>query len=312
MLSVSWQIGAITLACVALYAGMRSLPVEPCNFLHYGDYIRDGGLTEECGYEETQFFDLAALRFPLEVGLRPLAPPRVGHPTAFELTLFTLAGRPVAWDQIVVSHTEKLHLLVTDAGLADYQHIHPQPAGPAGHYLFELTPQRTGHYRLYLDFISAVTNRRLVLGAGFAVADRAADSIAGTGSAASEPPIADLAPATPPAGWRLETLSGAFRRGEDTVFRVVWPELIDGERPRFEPVMGSFAHVVVFDHAGRGFAHLHPRDPRVRGQDPYQPDLSFVVRLDVAGRYRLWLQCRVGDTELFLPFDIEVGEDALS
>ena len=35
------QIGALSTGCLVAYAGIRSLPVEPCEFLHYGDFVNE-------------------------------------------------------------------------------------------------------------------------------------------------------------------------------------------------------------------------------------------------------------------------------
>jgi hypothetical protein len=165
----STQIALITAACVAVYVGLRSLPVEKCDFLHYGEFVNSEGVIEGCGYEETEFFVMEDIRFPIIPTLTPIEDPVLGQPTTFKLTLFTTTGKPVKWEEIAVSHTERIHAMVVDRSLEDYQHVHPQPAGPAGHYLVEVTPRKPGPYSVYLDFIPLINSRRTLLETGFEV-----------------------------------------------------------------------------------------------------------------------------------------------
>lgn len=78
----SLQIALITAGCAGVYLVLRSLPVEKCEFLHYGDYVNSEGVIEGCGYEETEFFNMSKIRFPVIATLTPLAEPRIGEPLA--------------------------------------------------------------------------------------------------------------------------------------------------------------------------------------------------------------------------------------
>jgi hypothetical protein len=291
------HVALITAGCVAAYAGMRMLPVEPCEFLHYGEFINNEGVIEGCGYEETEFFVMEDIRFPILADLTPLMEPHIGQETPFKLTLFTTTGKPINWQEIAVSHTERVHAMVVDRSLEDYQHLHPQPAGPAGHYLVHITPKRPGPYSVYLDFIPLINSRRTLLEARF--------EVPGQGHA-------------PTPGHRLQTRIGAYTfsftplqqhqvPGEELRFRLT-VEHAGGQEVRFSPVMDSYAHVVAFDEAGRGFAHLHPLNPFIEGQDPLNPDLTFAFLFDKPGFYRVWAQVIVNDEQIFIPFDLTVSD----
>ncbi len=289
------HIALITAGCAAVYAGLRLLPVESCALMHYGDYVTSAGVIEGCGYEETGFFDLRRLRYPVVTGLTPLGAPRVGEPLTLKLTLFTTTGKAVRWQDIAVSHTARLHALVVDPSLQDYQHVHPQPAGPDGHYLFDVTPRAAGEYAVYLDFISLVTGRRTLLEGRFSVPGEPALPAADKGLRGT---VGGLVVALLPEQPEL-------RSKRDLVFRL---EVRDpaGGPVRFTPVMDAYAHMVAFDAARTGFAHLHPLNPLVAGQDPANPDLRFALRMEEPGHYRLWAQFIANGQELFAPFDIEL------
>ena len=290
------QISLISAACAGSYIVLRSLPVEKCEFLHYGEFVNAEGVIEGCGYEETEFFDMSEIRYPVIVEFTPLSDPVIGQPLTCSLTLFTTTGKPVEWEQIAVSHTERLHALVVDRSLQDYQHVHPQPAGPPGHYLVEVIPQRPGPYSVYLDFIPLTTNRRTLLETGFDVAG------------VPLPPTPDTRLEYREPGMQYKFVPAESRLVTDrelTFTLVVVPD--DSTTTTFTPVMDSYAHVVAFDEKGTGFAHLHPVNSLVKGQDPQNPDLRFTFMFDKPGYYRVWTQFIVNGRHTFVPFDLIVA-----
>jgi hypothetical protein len=293
------QIALITVGCCAVYFGLRSLPVEKCEFLHYGDYINAEGVVEGCGYEETDFFVMSEIRFPIIAQLTPLTEVGAGRPAQFQLTLFTTTGKPIRWEEIAVSHTERIHAMAVDPSLSDYQHLHPQPAGPAGHYLLELTPRRAGDYAVFLDFIPLVNSRRTLLATGFTVPGEAGAPAAGDRRTHRDGNLT----------FRFIGSGAPVAAGTEARFRLRVEA--DGGAPlAFSPVMDSYAHVVAFDSAGTGFAHLHPQNPFTEGQDPADPDLEFVFLFKDPGHYRVWAQVIIDGREIFAPFDLMVGGPA--
>lgn len=285
------QIAFISLGCLGAYAAVRSVPVEACDFLHYGDYVNAEGVIEGCGYAETDFFNLDELRFPVTVSMEPQGTLRVGQETTFILSLATMYDRPLRWEDIAVSHTERLHLLVVDPTLQDYQHVHPEPTGVPGHYTVRLTPRSSGNYRAYLDFIPLNTAKRTLASASFRV-----------------PPQGEAHSLTPslPDGYQFTVEASApARAGEEYRFKLGIVRA-DGAPVTFTPVMDAFAHLVAFQDDRHGFAHLHPLNPFWKDQDPQRPDLTFAFRPDAPGRYRLWAQMILDGQQVFVPFDLEV------
>lgn len=240
--------------------------------MHYGDFVNADGVLDVRGYQESQFFRMAEMRYPTLIELTPLTQPRVGEPLACKLTLFTSNGRPLRWEDIVMSHTERIHALVVDPSLGDHRHIHPQPAGPNGHYLLQLSPRTPGDHRVYLNFISMHNNRRILLETGFSVPDE---------------------PLTAAAAHRLQYAHADL----EFAFEPQQANLVVGRKLRFRlrvahqqglpttfaTVMDAYARVVIFDVEGSGFAHLHPLNTFIRGQNPQDPDLEFAFQFDQAG-----------------------------
>lgn len=287
---------AISLAFVLLFIVIRNAPVEPCEVLHYGDYMNEDGAVENCGEEETTFFDMTKIRYPIEVKLEPQGEVVPGQPATFDLYLHDHLGKGIAYENIVVSHTERIHLMAVDPSLTDYQHLHPQPAGAPGHFQFELTPSKSGTYSVYLDFISLLSQRRVLAKSEFQVEGEA------------EAPLLRKSTTTPLDGYIFKLAGptrGVFPAGEEAQLQLsVLPEG-ESEGIEFGLVMGAYAHLVVFDEAGKGFAHLHPKNPFVEQQDPKNPDLDFSFFSAEPGKYRLWAQLMIDGQERFVPFDLE-------
>lgn len=292
---------AISLGFVLLFVLIRNAPVEPCEVLHYGDYMNEDGAVENCGEEETAFFDMTKIRYPVEVKLQPQGEVVPGQPATFDLYLHDHLGKGIAYENIVISHTERIHLMAVDPSLTDYQHLHPQPAGAPGHYQFELTPSKSGTYSVYLDFISLLSQRRVLAKSEFQVAGEA------------EAPHLQKSTTSPLDGYTFEldgSAQGVFPAGEEAQLQL--SVLSEGGNAglEFGLVMGAYAHLVVFDEEGKGFAHLHPKNPFVEQQDPQNPDLTFSFFPADPGKYRLWAQLMIDGEERFVPFDLEVVEGA--
>ena len=81
----------------------------------------------------------------------------------------------------------------------------------------------------------------------------------------------------------------------------------DGGAVPMQPVMGAFAHLVAFDEARSGFAHLHPTETDLaKPPDPLRPVLNFKVTIPSPGRYVIWAQVKIDGREIFVPFWVDV------
>jgi hypothetical protein len=72
-----------------------------------------------------------------------------------------------------------------------------------------------------------------------------------------------------------------------------------------EPVLGSFAHIVAFHEDRKTVVHIHPTSagpvtPAMRAG----PEFPFRFYPPKAGTYRLYVQVRSGDRDLFAPFAV--------
>ena len=320
--SVAW----ITGAALALYAGFRVLPTG--TNLHHMDFqVSGANALEMCDPSRPQFIPVVEARSPVTVELRAEggAAPRVGEagrfelrsferqPGRFTLTLATSAGKAIAPVDLLTVHTRKLHLLVIDPTLRDYQHLHPEPGERPGEWVFTHAPRRAGAYRVFADFTPAATGRGLYSYADYTVAGEGSD-MATTADSSAQPEMTRLGDEAAVGAWRfrLATQDGAsVRAGVATTLVFSGREVAGGAVP-LTLVMDAYAHLVAFDPERSGFAHLHPRgekpgDYEVKAPDARAPRLFFDLTIPAPGRYVGWAQVNLQGGERFLPFELEVG-----
>lgn len=294
----------LSAAALAVFLTLRRLPLASGG-LHYTDFGAGGkSIMEFCEPGSPQFAPVDRVRSPVTLELRPVVPLRVGEPAQLVARLSAASGRPVTRDDLLVVHTERLHLLIVDASLEDYQHVHPQPTTVPGEFSFGFTPHRGGAYHVFADFTPRATGRALYAGARLEVAPPAGGVENGTVDVSLADAERDgyrfsLAPARTPV--RTNELAAL----EFSVARA------DGGAVVLDDVMGAPAHLVAFDAGCTGFAHLHPGAPAGDARSAATPGdgarrLAFTLSLADPGLYRLWAQVRLGGRDVFVPFDLRV------
>jgi hypothetical protein len=316
--NVNWRaVALITGAALAVYAGFRVLPTG--TNLHHMDFQVGGkGALEMCDPTNPQFIPVVEARSPVKLGLRVAEgpAPRAGQPTRFTLTLATSGGKPVGPIDLATVHTRKLHLLVIDPTLRDYQHLHPEPGEVPGEWIFTHTPQTAGNYRVFADFTPMATGRGLYSFADYTAAPGADGAGAAVGADAEikQAPMTALGGEGAVDAWRfrLTTEDGKpVRPGVATTLVFAGREVAGGEVP-LTVVMDAYAHLVAFDEGRSGFAHLHPRGQRpgdytVQTPDVRAPKLYFDLTIPSPGRYVVWAQVNLAGAERFLPFALEIA-----
>ncbi|MGF1448330.1 MAG: hypothetical protein ACFB20_02815 [Opitutales bacterium] len=295
-MSLWWQTGLITLGFAGAYVGLRNIPQQNCEFLHYesvGQSV-DGG--EVCSSSAPPLFlDLTRLRFPVELRLRPETKVEPGRPAYFTLELVTDGGQILLPHELAIVHTERLHLLLLDESLGDYHHIHPEPQGGSGSWSFQFTPREGGRYRAIAEVVPLLTKRQVV-----------ADSwieVPGEGTPArlsARQTVGEVQ------GYRfsLTAPQGQLPREFDNALELKI-DRPDGGPGKLQSIMGEVAHMVAFDKDRAGYAHLHPVQTGAE-HDATAPRMAFTFNTAKPGNYRLWAQVKLEDQERFVPFDLTV------
>lgn len=288
------SLGLITLAALALYLGARLIPTGT-NLNHMDFRVEEKGAIEFCDPSNPQFIPVVAVKSPVSIALRADGTPEQNRPMRFTLAMATASGKPIGPADLVVAHTRKLHLLVVDPTLNDYQHLHPEPGRKDGEWVFEMTPARPGRYLVFADFTPAATGRGLYASAEFTVPGTVPRVTRQTNSDYSAGP------------YRFELSSLLTLRAAQPNELKLAVRRADGKPVPLAPVMGAFAHLVMFDEERTGFAHLHPDQlDLAQPPDAVQPELTFKVTVPRAGRYVVWSQLLIDGREVFVPFWVDV------
>lgn len=228
---------------------------------------------------------------------RPL---EAGRPAQVIIHLTRADGSPVRIEDLVVTHTQPMHLLIVDTTLADYHHEHPKPTGTPGEYVFTFTPRVSGPYRIFADLLPGWTGMQ-----EYAIADLAADASGG--------PVAksETTSTTTLDGLRFqlefETHGKPLRVADPVVGRLTVTSADGKPFTKLEPVMGAFAHFVGFGADRRTVVHIHPTGPDPSPALSYGgPSLQFQFYPPAAGYFRLYAQVAIGGESKFAPFALNV------
>jgi hypothetical protein len=297
---VDWRrIAVITGAAAALFVGVRELPTGT-NLSHMDFRVQGGNVIEFCDPANPQFLPVVAVRSPVTLAVAATGAAKAGADVSATLTLTTFSGKPIAPEDLQVVQTKRIHLLVVDPSLDDYQHVHPEPGRRPCEWVFSFRPRFGGNYRLFADFTPVATNRGLYAETEMSV-DGPPNPVVAVSqrpswSAAEDGFVFTLLPASQP-----------IRAGVPANLRFSLRREGGGPVP-LKPVMGAFAHLVAFDVRRSGFAHIHPNESDIaKLPDPQRPVFTFRVTIPSAGRYVMWSQVDLGGRETYAPFWFDVS-----
>ncbi len=291
---VGTQITLLTALFAGTYVAMRNIPATNCNFLHYEDTVVTADGLQFCGTGSAYFVDLDKLPFPVKVNLSADHAPASGVESHYTLSLETTDGQILRPSQLAESQTRRLHLLVVDANLEDYQHIHPEPVGDSGQWTFAFTPRGAGPYHVYAQFIPSLSMREMIGQTQIQVPGNLAPAV-----------HRGLAPFKDDGYVYSLTTSASPVTAGSGITLTLSVQRADGGKVELQEIMGTLAHLVAFDPVRAGVAHLHPT---LTGQErnPSQPQLAFLINFLQPGQYRVWAQVKMDSRERYIPFDVNV------
>jgi hypothetical protein len=206
-------------------------------------------------------------------------------------------GKPLLPSEIQETHTEKIHLLIFDQTLTDYQHIHPTSTDKPGIYQFEWTPTNANHYRLWADLTPLCTNQqeyiRIDLG------DLSQGPQEATKAVNSTQTVNGLT-------YTLSFDAPKLISGKPVMGKVTVKDAKGHLFTGLEPIMGAFAHIVAMNEDFETIAHVHPM-----GVEPTKesecggPKLDFHFKPNKPGFWKIWVQVKIQGKDVFIPFGVD-------
>ena len=207
-------------------------------------------------------------------------------------------GSPLRLSDLVTAHQSKIHLLVVDDSMTDYQHIHPAEGTAPGDYIFSFTPKTAHDYTVWADILPVSAPHEYLKAAlkGKDPCKTACISKALSLKGASQGLTGAL------------SFDRRFLKAKEAAMgRLIIKDESGQPVKDLEPVMGAFAHIVGFYAGKTGVVHLHPMgDEPVSDQARGGPSLVFHLEPDRPGIIKLFAQVRRGGKDIFIPFTLRI------
>jgi hypothetical protein len=219
--------------------------------------------------------------------------------TKYHLTLHLSKedASPLTKDDLQEVHKSKIHLLVIDDNMVDYQHIHPKAGEEPGLYTFSFTPQTAHNYTFWTD-ITPVKGPHEYLETHL------------QGAMPCKEHCIDKTPSFAGSAGELKgsiSFDDFLKVGEETMGTLIITDEKGHPVKDLQPVMGAFAHIVGFYTDKPGVVHLHPMGKEPKDDDARDgPDLMFHISPEQTGVIKLFAQVRRDGKDFFIPFTLTV------
>jgi len=187
-------------------------------------------------------------------------------------------GRPV--EDLDVTHTKRMHVIVVRRDLTGFQHLHPKPAAD-GTWTAPLRLDAAGSYRVFADFSHDGEARTL------------ASDLRVDGPADLRPLPEPAATARTADGDDVELTATGAHPGQEAELRFAITR--NGRPVATEPYLGADGHLVALREGDLAFLHVHPEGDR------------FMATFPTEGRYRLFLQFKADGRVRTAAFTQEVS-----
>ena len=234
----------------------------------------------------------------IKVAATTKVPLQAGQMAEGILRLIKKDGLPVVLSDLKDAHTKKIHLLIIDPSLTDYHHEHPAPTATPGEYTFSFTPRKPGPYRAWADLVPAANDTQ-----EYAMTDIAAST---PGELISE---RDVKMQDEVEGLKYEIV---FNKAKLPVGDAAKGKLRiiqhDGKVfAQLEPIMATYAHLVVFGEDYKSIVHIHPMGAEPTAEtDQGAGSLEFHIEPEQPGLMRLYAQVQIGGGLKFARFTLNV------
>lgn len=219
-------------------------------------------------------------------------------PTRMKLTSIK-DNKEILLSDLKEVHTKKIHVLIFDQTLTDYQHVHPEPTKEPGVYEFSWSPKNEGAYKIWVDIVPLKTGQEEYVTAPLATV--------GSFSKAADKQLS-LEAKVDNNLYSLTFDTKELKKGQAAMGTIKALNKEGKDVRDLEPIMGAFAHIVAINEDFNTIAHVHPM-----GKEPTNdterggPELEFHFMPEKSGFYKIWLQIKLENKEVFVPFGVNVN-----
>ncbi|UOF01363.1 hypothetical protein ACES2L_11495 [Bdellovibrio bacteriovorus] len=197
--------------------------------------------------------------------------------------------KAIGEQDLVETHTKKLHVIVYDSSLNEFNHVHPTFNGT--NWTAELTLPVNGKYFFWAQ--GALKN-----GPEFSTYIRT--EVQGGTAEIPVKPVGDK---------RTETVNGTTLTLQNTKVTAGKMVMInfeitraDGQSPEITPYLGAFAHVIAVSPDGASLIHVHPMKGRAANTG------MLHATFPKPGDYRVWVQFIDKGELKTVPLSVSVGK----
>ncbi len=184
----------------------------------------------------------------------------------------TETSRLVGDSDLSMAHERKLHLVIYDSSLNEFQHIHPEFDGS----FWSISAQ----FLVNGDYWVWAQGELAVDGTEFSTSSKI--SVSGGVAAWPTPPaLSDMRSGLSGIS-KINLSSNKVTAGKMAMLDLTMTRT-DGSNPQLSPYMGAFAHVIATPDDGDSLIHVHPVST---GHNKGMLHATFPS----AGLYRLWIQ----------------------
>lgn len=200
----------------------------------------------------------------------------------------TETNKLVSDSDLSIAHEKKLHLVIYDSSLNEFQHIHPEFYGNS----WSVTAQFlvNGEYWVWAQGELAAD------GTEFSTSSKL--SVSGGVAAWPTPPALSDMRSGQSGVSKINLSSNKVTAGKMAMLDLNMTRT-DGSNPQLSPYMGAFAHVIATPDDGDSLIHVHPVST---GQSKGMLHATFPS----AGLYRLWIQFIDDGNLKVIPVSIKV------
>lgn len=201
----------------------------------------------------------------------------------------TKVSQLVGDSDVDVSHEKKLHMLVYDSSLQEFQHVHPEFDGDF--WKVNLSFLKSGDYWIWAQGTLASDKYEFSSSTRLTIVN-------GEPAWPTPPVLTDVRRGS--LGNSVVSLSNQRLVAGRMVMLDINFTRNDGSQQMITPYLGAFAHIVAVPEDGDSLLHVHP----MSGAQPNQGMVH--VTFPSAGFYRLWIQFIDEGTLKIVPLSVRV------